>query len=286
MSFLSFHATRMLHTARGPQPFELALDMQQGQTLAIYGPSGAGKTTLLRILAGLTAAQGHIQVGDETWLDTGRHINLPTRRRSIGFVFQDFALFPNLTVREQLEYALPSKTDKTPIDELLHLMELEELQHHRPALLSGGQQQRIAIARAIARRPRLLLLDEPLSALDDDMRQKLQDYLLKALRYYKLTTLLVSHHLPDIFRLADMVIHLEHGRIERQGTPAEVFAEKSQLTITGTILTISPSGEAVVDCAGTTIRLSISAAEAATLETGHKITISGTLLNMRLTQRP
>jgi molybdate transport system ATP-binding protein len=276
----------MLHTARGPQPFEVALDMQQGQTLAIYGPSGAGKTTLLRILAGLTAAEGHIQVGDETWLDTDRHIDLPTRRRSIGFVFQDFALFPNLTVREQLNYALPEKANKTIIDELLQLMELEELEHHRPTLLSGGQQQRIAIARAIARRPRLLLLDEPLSALDDEMRQKLQDYLLKAQRHYQLTTLLVTHHLADIFRLADIVTKLEHGRIERQGTPAEVFAEKPHLTLTGTILNITPSGEAVVDCAGATIRLAITAAEATTLRPGDKVTISGALLNPRLSQRP
>jgi molybdate transport system ATP-binding protein len=290
--FVRFHATRMLHTAQGPLLFDVALDIQQGQTLAIHGPSGAGKTTLLRILAGLTSINtGLITVGDETWLDTTRRIDLPTRHRSIGFVFQDFALFPNLTVRETLAYALPEKRVETIVDELLELMELQELQHRRPALLSGGQQQRIAIARAIARRPKLLLLDEPLSALDDEMRHKLQDYLLKIQRHYRLTTLLVSHHLPEIFRLADTAIHLEQGRIERQGAPAGVFAEKPHLTLTGTILDLTPSGDAPsgdaffihVDCAGTTIRLTISAAEAAVLRPGNKITISGALLNPVLT---
>lgn len=286
--FLRFHATKLLHTAHGPQLFDTSLEIPQGQTLALYGPSGAGKTTLLRILAGLTPADsGKIAVAGETWLDTQHHIDLPTRHRSIGFVFQDFALFPNLTVRGQLEYALPAKTDKNIVDELLQLMELEELQHHRPTLLSGGQQQRIAIARAIARRPRLLLLDEPLSALDDEMRHKLQDYLLKIQRHYHLTTLLVSHHLPEIFRLSDNVIHLEKGRIERQGPPAEVFAQhhSAPFTIAGTIIDLTPKGNAFlarIDCAGTTIQLTIPAAKAATLHPGHTVTITSTLLSPEL----
>jgi molybdate transport system ATP-binding protein len=193
----------------------------------IYGPSGAGKTTLLRILAGLTTVDaGFIEVDGEVWLDTARRIQLPTRRRSIGLVFQDFALFPNLTVREQLDYALPDPRNSAIVPELLALMELEALQHYRPALLSGGQQQRVALARAIARRPRLLLLDEPLSALDDDMRSKLQDYILTAHRHYGLTTLLVSHHLPEVFRLADEAILLENGRIGGQGPPASLFGSR------------------------------------------------------------
>ena len=282
--FLSFHATKMLHTAQGPQLFDVRFDLPQGQTLAIHGPSGSGKTTLLRILAGLAPADsGHIRVGDETWLDTQRRIDLPTRHRSIGFVFQDFALFPNLTVRGNLEYALPPDTKKaakaatTIIDELLELMELEALQHRRPALLSGGQQQRIAIARAIARNPRLLLLDEPLSALDDEMRHKLLDYLLKIQRHYHLTTLLVSHHVTDIFRLATNVIRLEKGRVERSGTSAEVFADKPQITLTGTILDLTPAGDAFlvrIDCAGTILQLDISAEKAAALRPGREITIT------------
>jgi molybdate transport system ATP-binding protein len=290
--FLSFHATKMLHTAQGPQLFDAHFELPQGQTLAIHGPSGAGKTTLLRLLAGLTPADtGRIRVGNETWLDTQRRIDLPTRHRSIGFVFQDFALFPNLTVRGQLEYALPSGTKKaakaanTIIDELLELMELQELQHHRPALLSGGQQQRIAIARAVARNPRLLLLDEPLSALDDEMRHKLLDYLLKIQRQYHLTTLLVSHHVTDIFRLSTSVIHLEKGRVERKGPPSEVFADKPHVTLTGTIIDLTPTGDNFlvrIECAGAILRLNVSASKAATLGPGRPITITSALLDPQL----
>ena len=274
--FLHFQATKMLHTAQGSQLFNVNFDLAQGQTLAIHGPSGSGKTTLLRILAGLTPADtGHIDVGGETWLDTQHRIDLPTRHRTIGFVFQDFALFPNLTVRGQLEYALPPKSDRSIVDELLHLMELEELQHHRPALLSGGQQQRIAIARAIARGPRLLLLDEPLSALDDEMRHKLQDYLKKVQTHYHLTTLLVSHHTPDIFRLSNNVIQLEKGRITRHGTPEKVFTDK--LHLTGIILDLIPAGEVIkirIHCGDTPIELTLPIAQAATLQPGRELTIT------------
>ncbi len=222
--FLQFRATKTLHTTWGPQRLDVSFELPRGSVLAIYGPSGAGKTTLLRILSGLTpAASGYIEVNGEVWLDTARRINLPTRRRSIGFVFQDFALFPHFTVRQQLEYALDKSTDRSVIPELLALMELEALQHLRPALLSGGQQQRVALARAIARRPRLLLLDEPLSALDDDMRHKLQEYLLKIHRQYGLTTLLVSHHLPEVLRLSDKVMVLEKGTVTREGAPLGLF---------------------------------------------------------------
>jgi molybdate transport system ATP-binding protein len=231
----TIRAIKMLHTAQGPQRLDIDFRWQQGRLLAIYGPSGAGKTTLLRILAGLTATDsGFIEVEGETWLDTARRIHLPTRHRSIGFVFQDFALFPHLTVRQQLDFALPDRKNKTIVAELLNLMELEELQNLRPALLSGGQQQRVALARAIARRPRLLLLDEPLSALDDDMRNKLQEYILMAHRHYQLTTLLVSHHLPEVLRLADEAILLDNGKITAQGEPANLFAGR---TVT---ITISP----------------------------------------------
>lgn len=246
----------MLHTARGPQRLDISFQWQSGHLLAIYGPSGAGKTTLLRILAGLTPVDtGYIEVEGERWLDTDRRILLPTRRRPIGFVFQDFALFPNLTVRQQLEYALPDQKDKTVVPELLSLMELDELHNLRPALLSGGQQQRVALARAIARRPRLLLLDEPLSALDDDMRNKLQAYILKAHRHYKLTTLLVTHHLPEVYRLADEAVLLEHGRISGQGTPANLFPATP---LTGTMISENKENGTIT----------------ARLQTGQQVTIS------------
>ena len=285
---LRFQAAKMLHTAQGPQLFDVHFEVKKGCILALYGPSGAGKTTLLRILAGLTTpASGFIEVEGETWLDSSRRIDKPTRQRSIGFVFQDFALFPHLTVRQQLEFALPAKADQSIIPELLDLMELEELQNHRPALLSGGQQQRIAIARAIARRPRLLLLDEPLSAVDDQMRHKLQDYILKVQRHYRLTTILVSHYLPEIFRLSSEVILLDHGRINKQGPATDIFAKEisTPFNATGTVVSIESTENAFllsVRCADTEIRISVTAEEAAALRPGQQVTVSSTLLAPQL----
>ncbi|HXB07983.1 MAG TPA: ATP-binding cassette domain-containing protein [Puia sp.] len=279
--FLDFHATKLLHTAQGKEMLDIRFQLQKGNILALYGPSGAGKTTLLRILAGLTEVDtGYIRLGDETWLDTKNGIHLPTRRRAIGFVFQDFALFPNLNVREQLEYALPGSPehqDTTNVDELLALMELEALQRLRPALLSGGQQQRVALARAIARRPSLLLLDEPLSALDDEMRNKLQEYILKVQQHYHLTTLLVSHHLPEILRLADTAISMKKGRIADQGTPGELFKQPASLSLTGAILRIEPNGDdyaITIQCAGTGITTSIGAEQASILQVGQQVTVA------------
>jgi len=164
------------------------------------------------------------------------------QRRSIGFVFQDYALFPNFTVRQNLEFALSREDDKRIVAELLELMELENLQHRKPGYLSGGQKQRVALARALARKPKVLLLDEPLSALDDEMRFKLQDYLFRAHQLYKQTTLFVSHHLPEIFRLSDRVMVLEEGKVVREGKPAEVFSENKtsdRFEVTGEVIEIS-----------------------------------------------
>lgn len=283
---LHFQATKLLHTAQGPQRFDVSFHLPQGRLLAIHGPSGAGKTTLLRILAGLTDSDsGHITMEGDTWLDHSRRIRLPTRRRSIGFVFQDLALFPHLTVRRQLEFALPNNADHAIVDQLLSLMELEELQHHLPSLLSGGQQQRIAIARAIARRPRLLLLDEPLSALDPEMSSKLQDYLAKAHRHFNLTTILVSHHLPDILILADEVITLEAGKITGRGIPSAVLPEDrtfGKLRLTGEIIDILPAeGVSIilVLAAGTTIRVVAPSEQSALWHIGQKVTVAYRDLN-------
>jgi len=283
---IQFRATKMLHTASGHQLLDVGFQLKQGSILALYGPSGAGKTTILRILAGLTdAATGYIQVGDNIWLDTSHHINLPTRHRSIGFVFQDFALFPHLTVRGQLEFALPKKADRLIVDELLSMMELEELQHRKPALLSGGQQQRVALARAIARRPRLLLLDEPLSALDDEMRHRLQDFILKAHRSFQLTTILVSHYLPEIFRLSDEVIVLENGQVRRQDTAANIFLEEkisSKFRVTGEIVDIQPADIVCIVSVlsgNNIVKVVATAAEAAALHIGQKVVVASKAFN-------
>jgi molybdate transport system ATP-binding protein len=283
---LQFRATKMLHTAQGRQLLDISFQLEKGRLLTLYGPSGAGKTTILRILAGLTdTSSALIEVDGMTWDDSARNIRLPTPGRSIGFVFQDFALFPHLTVRQQLEFALPKGEDKALITELLALMELEELQDRRPPFLSGGQQQRVALARAIARRPKLLLLDEPLSALDDEMRFRLQDYILKAHRHYELTTILVSHYLPEIFRLSDEVICLGDGQVLRQGAPPEVFLEEkisSKFRVTGEIFEIVPADIIFivgVRCAGATIKVIATAEEAARLHIGQKVTVASKAFN-------
>jgi len=194
---------------------ELALEVPQGQWLAVQGPSGAGKTSLLRMLAGLTAAEsGFIQAGEQTWFDSVRKFSLPTRKRRIGFVFQDHALFPHMTVRRQLAFASPKGTDAGGLAELLELVGLQGLTDRYPAQLSGGQQQRLALARALATRPHMLLLDEPLSALDAPMRADMQAMLLRV-RQCKLVdyAVLVTHDAAEAHRLVHRVLHLDQGRV-------------------------------------------------------------------------
>jgi molybdate transport system ATP-binding protein len=242
---IKFYAHKTLQTADGKLPLDVSFSVDRGQFITIYGNSGAGKTTILRILAGLTGTEKSLIIVDgECWNNTEKKIILPVQKRSIGVVFQDYALFPNLTVRENLTFAVQKGQDKNIVNDLLELMELQSLQNSKPQNLSGGQKQRVALARAIARKPKILLLDEPLSALDDEMRFKLQDYILKAHQYFQLTTILVSHHLPEIFKLSDKVILLEKGKIIKEGTPSFVFSEdklSSKFKLTGEIIAIQKS---------------------------------------------
>lgn len=242
---IQLDAYKMLQTADGELPLDISLTIKKGEFVSVYGNSGAGKTTILRILAGLTRAEkAVIKVGESVWDDSIKKIHFPVQNRSIGFVFQDFALFPNLTVKENLEFALSKNDSKEIIPELIELMELQSLQNSKPQNLSGGQKQRAALARAIVRMPEILLLDEPLSALDDEMRFKLQDYILKIHQKYKLTTLMVSHSISEIFKLSDKVIVVDKGKIVKEGTPENVFSEQkisSKFQLTGEIISITKS---------------------------------------------
>lgn len=218
--------TKALDSASGRLHLDVEASIVKGSFVALFGPSGAGKTTILRMLAGLTPPDsGRIVVEGNTWFDARARINLPPQERAIGFVFQDYALFPNLTVRENIAYAV-GKNESRWVDELISLTDLGALRDRLPASLSGGQKQRVALARAIARKPRLLLLDEPLSALDMSLRSQLQDELAAMHQRFGLTTVMVSHELGEVFKLSQQVLRLEEGRIVQSGTPAEIFLQR------------------------------------------------------------
>jgi molybdate transport system ATP-binding protein len=248
---IDFHLTKALHTAAGPRTLDVALTLAPGELVALSGPSGAGKTTLLRMLAGLTRPDGgFLRVEGQLWYDQASRQWLPPQRRPLGFVFQDYALFPNMTVRENLAFAASGQPGaESFISELLALLELTELATRRPAALSGGQQQRVALARALARRPRLLLLDEPLSALDLPTRLRLQQALGEVHQQFNLTTILISHDPAEIARLATRVVELDLGQVRSVGPPAALAAPD---TVTGQVLAVLPGGRLRVQLPGGT----------------------------------
>ena len=223
---IDFTLDKKLDSASGPLRLDVKAHIAKGRFVTLFGPSGAGKTTILRMLAGLVQPErGRIEVDGVTWFDAERRINLPPQQREIGFVFQDYALFPNLTVRENIAYAV-ARNEANWVGELLELTDLAQLRDRLPSTLSGGQRQRVALARAIARKPKLLLLDEPLSALDMSLRNQLQSELASLHRRFGLTTLMVSHELGEVFKLSEQVLQLDAGHIVASGTPSEVFLQK------------------------------------------------------------
>ncbi len=193
---------------------------------ALFGPSGSGKTTLLRCIAGLERAEGSLQVNGETWQD--KSIFLPTHRRPLGYVFQEASLFTHLSVRANLEYGLkrtPLTERKVPLEQVVEWLGLSQLiGRGDPAKLSGGERQRIAIGRALLTSPRILLMDEPLSALDISSRQEILPYLERLHRELNIPVLYVSHAMGEVARLADHLVLLEKGRVIASGKLAEVLA--------------------------------------------------------------
>jgi len=205
----------------------VAFEIPHGKVTALFGPSGAGKSTVLRLISGLEMAdEGTISHGEEVWFNKVKGINLPPQQRSVGLVFQDFALFPHLTVERNVAYGIKEKRRLKEVRALLSLVGLSGYERHYPAQLSGGQKQRVALIRALARQPDLLLLDEPLSALDWETRRQLQEDLKRIIKQFHVTTLYVTHDVTEVYKLADYVVVLESGRVVKQGTPEEVFMGK------------------------------------------------------------
>ncbi|NIJ55786.1 sulfate/molybdate ABC transporter ATP-binding protein [Dyadobacter arcticus] len=206
---------------------EVSFQLPKGHIMALTGPSGAGKTTLLKQIAGLINPEtGRISFNSTTWFDSDLNVKLPTQQRNIGFVFQDYALFPNMTVRENLLFALSKGEDQGIVADLLKDTGLTQLSGRKPFQLSGGQQQRVALARALVLKPDLLLLDEPFAALDHIMRHQLQDLLLKFQQRYQFSVIIVTHDIGEIFRLAEQVAVMDNGKLVSFGTPYEVYLNK------------------------------------------------------------
>jgi molybdate transport system ATP-binding protein len=202
---------------------EFALDIREAsrvEVLGLFGPSGSGKTTLLETIAGLrTPARGQIQVGDRTLFDSSRGINLPPRERRIGYVPQDVLLFPHLNVRGNLLYGARAAA----IEPLADILDIRGLLDRRIANLSGGERQRVAIGRALMTQPALLLLDEPLAAVDRARRQQILPYLLRVRRELHVPLVYVTHDASELLQIADRVLILENGVVQRAGDAHEVL---------------------------------------------------------------
>jgi molybdate transport system ATP-binding protein len=200
--------------------FDLGLTLDVERTLALVGPSGAGKTTALRAIAGLAKpASGRIAVGDDVWFDADGDINRPPEQRRVGLVFQDYALFPHLTVRQNIEFGRRHRAD-----EYLERFAIMHLERAHPASLSGGERQRVALARALARDPQVLLLDEPLAALDAHTKATVRRELQDLLAGLEIPVLLVTHDFEDAAALAERVTVVVDGGERQSGTPADLVA--------------------------------------------------------------
>jgi molybdate transport system ATP-binding protein len=217
--------TVSLHQA-GPIPLAVELTCAPGDLVALVGPSGAGKTTILRSIAGLYRPQsGRIAVNGETWFASDDRVVMPPYQRRVGMVFQNYALFPHLTALGNIMTALdhvPKPARRQRAEELLDLLHLPGLGDRKPAQLSSGQQQRVAVARALARDPAVLLLDEPFSAVDRVTRRKLYKEIAEVRRHLEIPIILVTHDIDEAVLLADTMYVLNEGRILQSGTPAQV----------------------------------------------------------------
>ena len=266
---------KKLHGANGEMNLNVNLKIKQGEFVALTGLSGSGKTTFLRILAGLQETNGTININNNLWLND--KFCLPSQKREIGFVFQDYALFPNFSVLDNLLYV---KKDKELANYLLKITELEELKNRFPLTLSGGQKQRVSLCRALMNRPKILLMDEPLSALDSNMRTKLQNEILTLHKEFNTTTIMVSHDPSEIYRLANRVVTLNFGEIINDGKPKDILLKtkgSQKFSFEGELLDIIKVDVikvAIISIASQLVEVVISNEEAKDLKIGQKVSVS------------
>lgn len=230
-------ALEVMARATTPIPLDLAFRVQPGELLALVGHSGSGKTTLLRTIAGLWRPKtARVQVNGRTWLDTIAGVDLPTHQRRVGVVFQHYALFPHMTAVQNVASAIdhlsgPARTLEA--ERLLELVNLSGLGQRRPARLSGGEQQRVAVARALARRPEALLLDEPFSAVDRSTREKLHAEVIALRAHLAMPIVLVTHDMNEAQLLADRMVVIDAGRMVAEGSTGAVMSSPEALHAMG-----------------------------------------------------
>lgn len=276
---IDININKMLHGSNGDMPLDIKLKIKKGDFIALSGVSGSGKTTLLRIIAGLeNIDSGKIEVENQTWIDSENKKEFtPIQKRNIGYLFQDYALFPNMSVLKNLLFV---KDDKNLANKLLNMVGLNELKNRMPHSLSGGQKQRIALCRALMNQPQILLLDEPLSALDLTMRKKLQDDIKKFHDEFNMTTIMVSHDPSEIYKLSSKVVVLEHGKITKEGKAKDVLLKtkgSQKFSFEGEILEIYQAdilNVAIVSIAEQLVKVVLDSQQADDLKVGDMVMIS------------
>ena len=272
---LKIQIHKALQGSSGEMNLEIDLEVKEHDFIALSGTSGSGKTTLLRILAGLEQAQGKISLREDIWLNAKK--NLAPQKRGIGFVFQDYALFDNMSVEQNLLYVNKDKKLATHLLELTHLSTLKD---RRPTSLSGGQKQRVSLCRALMNRPKLLLMDEPLSALDPQMRTKLQTDILNLHKEFGTTTIMVSHDPSESYRLASRVLVLEKGKIIQDGSAKDIFLHtqgSQKFSLQGELLDIVKADIiyiAIVSIGQQIVEVVLDESEALSLHIGQAVQIN------------
>lgn len=233
-------------SAEGPVDLSFNFSVPSGRCIGVFGDSGVGKTTLIRLLAGLERPDsGRISYRNSNWVNISEKQWTPSQKRKVGLLAQAPNLFPHLTVEENILFASPKGKKDPLLSELLDLIELQSLAKQFSGRLSGGQQKRVALARALASRPEILLLDEPFNGLDRSIKQKIQDYLLSFQKKYHLSTFVVSHTVSDLYKLCDQVIRMDKNQAHQIGTPEQLFGASNlsgSIRQTAELLKIEKSG--------------------------------------------